>query len=103
MPIAPHGLLQRVGRTNKLDSMLRRFFRNRTKGFRLDRESRALTLSWIMKKDGHLFSQMVDGVLGFVKRRLDDETSRWLSQNQVIVRYFRHDWTFNDIAQADSR
>lgn len=66
----------------------------------LDRERGILTLSWILKKDAYLFEEDKGGVLGFVLTYLDSKTTRWLKANPVKIDYFDHDWTLNDLAQA---
>lgn len=85
----------------QIDEKIRHFFSNPDKGLALDRERRNLTLSWILKKEAHLFKEEQGGVLGFVLPYLDPETRRWLKANPVKVDYFDHDWTLNDLAQAD--
>ncbi len=86
----------------QLEAMIRRFFRNPGKGLRLDRETRTLMLSWIVNKDRHLFQDNEKGVLGFVPPYLEPEIENWLKANPVEIDYFEHDWTLNDLAQADS-
>lgn len=91
-----------VKRLNEqLDAMIRRFFRNTSKGLRLDREARTLTLSWIVKKDRHLFQDSEKGMLEFVLSYLEPDVENWLKANPVAIDYFEHDWTLNDLAQAD--
>ncbi len=90
---------ERLG--EQLDEKIRHFFMNPDKGLALDRKRRILTLSWILKQDAHLFEQEKGGVLGFVLPYLDPEIRRWLKANPVKVDYFDHDWTLNDLAQAD--
>jgi Protein of unknown function, DUF547 len=85
----------------QLDEMIRTFFRNPGKGFRLDRDRQVLTLSWILKKDKYLFQDRPTGVLGFVLPYLERDIREWLEINPVIIDYFEHDWTLNDLAQAD--
>ena len=85
----------------QLDALIRRFFRNSGKGLRLDRETRALTLSWIVKKDSYLFQDNEKGVLDFVLFYLEPEIANWLKANPVAIDYFEHDWTLNDLAQVD--
>ncbi len=84
----------------QLDEKIRHFLSNPDKGLALDRDRRILSLSWILKKDAHLFKEEQGGVLGFVLPYLDAETRRWLKANPVKVDYFDHDWTLNDLAQA---
>ncbi len=85
----------------QLDTMIRRFFKNPGKGLRLDRETRTLTLSWILKKDRHLFQENGQNVLGFVLPYLEPDVRSWLKVHTVTIDYFDHDWTLNDLAQAD--
>ncbi len=84
----------------QLDSIVRNFFANPTKGARLDRRRRVLTLSWILKKDAALFDDMAGGVLNFVLPYLSAADGDWLRGHPVEIRYFTHDWTLNDLAQA---
>ena len=77
------------------------FFKNPGNGLRLNRETRILTLSWIMKKDRHLFHDKEKGVLGFVLPYLDPNMRDWLKVNPVTINYFEHDWTLNGLVQAD--
>jgi hypothetical protein len=85
----------------QLDEMIRGFFANPTKGLRVDKGARTITLAWILKKDKHLFPEEKGGVLGFVQRYVDQDLRTWLGANPVEVRYFDHDWALNDIALAD--
>jgi len=85
----------------QLDTMIRRFFKNPGKGLRLDRETRTLTLSWILKKDRHLFQENGQNVPGFVLPYLEQDVRNWLKAHTVTIDYFDHDWTLNDLAQAD--
>ena len=50
----------------QLDEIIRAFFSNTKKGARLDTGAHTLTLSWILKKDGELFSNYENGILGFI-------------------------------------
>jgi len=86
---------------SQIDVMLRRFFRNPGKGLRLDRARRILTLSWTLKKDSHLFQDNERGILGFVLPYLEPDIRAWLNANTVAIDYFEHDWTLNDLMQAD--
>jgi len=85
----------------QLDTMIRSFLQNPGKGLRLDRESRILTLSWIFKKDGDLFPINRLGVPGFLLPYLTPDLREWLEEQPVTIAYFDHDWTLNDLAQAD--
>lgn len=85
----------------QLDTMIRRLFQNPGKGLKLDRANRSLTLSWILKKDRYLFQGDELGVPGFVLRYLEPDIRGWLEANPVTIAYFEHDWTLNDLAQAD--
>lgn len=85
----------------QLDEMIRTFFGNPGKGLRLDRNRGILTLSWILEKDIRLFQGRPMGVLGFVLPYLEPDIREWLEINPVDISYFEHDWTLNDLAQAD--
>lgn len=85
----------------QLDEMIRTYLRNTGKGLRLDKNRGLLTLSWIMEKDKRLFQDRPIGVLGFVLPYLESEIREWLEINPVDINYFEHDWTLNDLAQAD--
>ncbi len=85
----------------QLDEIIRTFFRNPGKGLRLDRNRGLLKLSWILEKDMRLFQDRPMGVLGFVLPYLEREIREWLEINPVDISYFEHDWTLNDLAQAD--
>ena len=86
---------------SQLDALIGLFFKNPGKGLRLNRDTGALTLSWIIKKDRYLFQDKEKGVLGFVMPYLEADIQDWLKINPVVLDYFEHDWTLNDIAQAD--
>jgi len=83
----------------QLDRLVRDFLRNDTKGFRLDRNTGTLMLSWIFEKDGDLIERDLGGIEQVVHRYLDKATCEWfdLHSEHVQVRYFEHDWTLNDI------
>lgn len=85
----------------KLDDMIRTFFANPYKGLFLDEDAGTLILSWILKKDQTLFAANDGGELGFVLPYLPDQQRKWLQTHNVSIRYFDHDWTLNDLAQAD--
>lgn len=87
----------------RLDELIRTFFRNPAKGLSLNRQTNTLTLAWILEKDDYLFEEYPDGVLGFVKPYLDAGQRAWLATHPVRLDYFDHDWTLNDLAQADGR
>jgi hypothetical protein len=86
----------------QLDDMIKRFFRNPDKGLRLNQQANSLTLAWILKKDGHLFQDDEAGVAAFVMPYLDKAQRAWLTAHKVTIDYFVHDWTLNDLAQADA-
>ena len=88
---------------NQLDDLIKNFFLNPKKGLFLNRETNTLTLAWILKKDGHLFQDDEERVVAFVKPYLDKEQRHWLASHKVTLEYFEHDWTLNDLAQADGR
>ena len=85
----------------QIDAMIRTFFKNTGKGLRLDRNTRTLTLSWILNKDKHLFQNLERGILDFIPPYLDKDIRDWLEINPVEISYFEHNWTLNDLAQAD--
>jgi hypothetical protein len=85
----------------QLDVLISTFYQNPDKGLRLNREGRMLTLSWILKKDEHVFEKIPGGALGFVLPYLEPESRDWLASNPVTIDYFEHDWTLNDLAQAE--
>jgi len=86
---------------NQLDQMIRVFMMNPRKGMYLDKASNTLSLSWILKKDSHLFPGERGGTLGFITPYLADDVQLWLRDNRVKIDYFDHDWDLNDIALAD--
>lgn len=85
---------------DQLVELIREFYRNPKKGSSLNRENKTLTLSWILKKDAHLFYDVNGGVIAFVRPYLDQDTQDFLSKHPVAIDYFDHDWTLNDLAQA---
>jgi hypothetical protein len=86
----------------QLDTLIRDFLQNETKGFSLDRQSGVLRLSWIFDKDGDLIRRDLGAIEQVVHRYLDPATCDWFDQHakQVRVRHFDHDWTLNDTALA---
>jgi len=87
---------------SQLDDLIRNFFHNPKKGLFLNRETNMLTLAWIIKKDSHLFQDDEERVMAFVTPYLDKEQQVWLASHQATLDYFEHDWTLNDLAQADA-
>ncbi len=85
----------------QLDALIRAFLANPTKGMRLDKASRTLTLSWIFQQDRDLFPEGGGGVLGFILPYLKPDLREWLQQNPVKTQFFEHDWALNDGALAD--
>jgi len=89
----------------QITRMLQKFFTNESKGLKLERETKKLTLSWILKKDGHLFKQG-DGkdILDFVIKYAPINIANYIEQNRkdLTIEYFDHDWALNDIALADN-
>lgn len=75
-------------RDAQIDEVIRDFLKN-PKGLRLDRQSRRLTLSWILKKDRRLFGGSDSAVLDFVFPYLDPRhASGWkitLSRSIVLT------------------
>lgn len=84
----------------QLDEMVRSFFMNPKKGLYYDSKNNRLTLSWILEKDRHLFSEKEGGVLGFVRSHVPKDIERRLNDNQIDIDYFEHDWTLNDLSQV---
>jgi len=84
----------------QLDEMVRSFFMNPKKGLYYDSKNNRLMLSWILKKDRHLFLQKEGGVLGFVRSHVPKDIARRLNDNQIDIDYFEHDWTLNDLSQV---
>lgn len=82
----------------QLDNQIRGFFSNPDKGLLIDRGQGMLTLSWILKKDAHLFG---NDMKAFVMPYLSLESQSWLKNHDVEIHYFDHDWTLNDLAQVD--
>jgi hypothetical protein len=85
----------------QLDSMITNFFANPVKGLRYNKDTNELTLSWILKKDRHLFGGTKRGLLEFVCIYVEQSICNWMQENEVEVRYLNHDWTLNDIALAE--
>ena len=85
----------------QLDETVRNFLTNSKKGLYDDRKNNKLVLSWIFKKDRHLFANREGGVLGFVRNYAPRETAQRLDDIQIDVSYFDHDWTLNDLSQAN--
>ncbi len=85
----------------QLDDMIRTFFTNPRKGAFLDKDAGTLTLSWILKKDQEWFATADGDVLGFVLRYFPGQQREWLQAHDVSIDYFDHDWTLNDLAQAE--
>jgi len=86
----------------QLEELISNFFHNPKKGLLLNRETGTLTLAWILEKDSHLFQDNEKAVLAFVMPYLGEEQQDWLASHQVTLDYFEHDWTLNDLAQADA-
>lgn len=86
----------------QLDTLIRDFLQNETKGFSLDRQSGVLSLSWIFDKDGDLIRRDLGTNEQVVHRYLDPATCDWFDRHaqHVRVRHFDHDWTLNDTALA---
>lgn len=85
---------------DQMNAMIETFLGNPTKGMRLDRQAKVMTLSWIFDKDRGLFSRYERDAVGFAAQFLSADAREWLARNEVDVRYFDHDWTLNDSAQA---
>lgn len=89
----------------QLDTLIREFLGNDTKGFHLDRETGALMLSWIFDKDGDVIRRDLGNIEQVVHRYLDPATCDWFDghSDHVQIRYFDHDWTLNDAALVKNR
>lgn len=87
----------------RLDEFIRTFFRNPTKGLFFNRQTNTSILAWMLDKDDCLFEDYAERVAGFVKPYLDAGQRAWLETHPVRLDYFDHDWTLNDLAQADGR
>ncbi len=87
----------------QLDEMVRNFLLNPKKGLYYDRKNNKLILSWIFKKDRHLFSNQDGGVLGFVGNYAPRDFVQRLNDNRIDIDYFEHDWTLNDLSQTASK
>lgn len=85
----------------QLNDIVKAFLANPTKGARLDKDAKTLTLSWIFSKDGELFTTLGHGVLAFVLPYFGADDRQWLAEHTVELHYLDHDWTLNDLAQAD--
>ncbi len=99
-PDRPSRLFTADAADSQLDSLVDTFFQNRSKGLRLDTNSRTLTVSWILKADRPLFGSGDDGVLQFIIRYAPPDIAAWLRRHGDDVRmtYFEHDWSLNDVA-----
>ncbi len=88
----------------QLDDMIRSLFANQTKGLVVNKKERKIFLSWILKADKYLFDGTKNPtVIDFVISYAPDKYVEWLKTNydHLKIEYFKHDWTLNDIAQAD--
>jgi len=88
----------------QLDDMIRSLFANQTKGLVVNKKERKIFLSWILKADKYLFDGTKNPtVIDFVISYAPDKYVEWLKANydHLKIEYFKHDWTLNDIAQAD--
>ncbi len=87
----------------QLDAMIRGLFANRDKGLRIDRQRKVVTLSWIVKADQRLFGGNEEGVLRFVRQYVSDDIRDWIDLHlgEIVMEYFPHDWSLNDIALMD--
>jgi len=88
----------------QLDAMIRELMTNPNKGLSLDRAGNTLTLSWIIKADSKLFGDgQREGILELIERYASADVVAWLQEkgDAVEIKFFEHDWTLNDSAQAD--
>jgi len=89
---------------SQLDAMIRTLLTNPAKGLRRNRESRTLTISWIIRADQRLFKTKTgDGILDFISRYTSAEMADWIRvhREEITIQYFKHDWGLNDLALAD--
>jgi len=89
----------------QLDTTVRQFLTNPTKGLTIDRQRSAMKLSWILHADRRLFGDGSDaGLLEFVRRYTTAEIGNWIDteQGKIKVEFFEHDWGLNDVALADT-
>lgn len=89
---------------SQLDDMIRSLFVNQTKGLVVNKNEQKIFISWILKADKHLFDGTKNPtVIDFVISYAPEKYVEWLKTNydHLKVEYFKHDWTLNDIAQAD--
>ena len=85
----------------QLNNQLRRFLTNPTKGLRVDKKQHILYLSWIFKKDRHLFGKTNQALLNFIQPFLNNNAREWLSKNKhITIAYLPHDWMLNDLSQS---
>lgn len=88
----------------QLDMLVRELLSNPTKGMKIDKKSKIVTLSWIFKADRRLFGDGSDaGILSFVRSYATAEQRVWIDENfdEISIAYFEHDWGLNDVALAE--
>ena len=81
----------------QLDDALRSFLASPSKGLRVDRAARTVTLSKIFDWFEGDF-EASGGVLAVATRHAPEADRIWLAENSasVDVEYFDYDWTLND-------
>lgn len=89
-----------AGLADQLDATVRAFLRNPTKGMAVDRQRGILRLSAIFDIERRLYGGD-DGIRAFVARYVDEALGRWIRQREPRLEFMVHDWTVNDLAQAD--
>jgi len=90
-----------AGVDEQLDAMVRTFLANPQKGMHADWDNKTVTLAWILKKDAHLFNDTERGLIEFVSRYVPERVKSLLTGPDTTLQYFDHDWTLNDLHQAD--
>ena len=88
----------------QLDALVSALFTNRDKGLAIDRATDSIRISWIVKADKALFTdEEENGLMAFVLRYASLEDKTWIESHRdgLSIDYFEHDWTLNDVAQAD--
>ena len=85
----------------RLDAAVEGFLASPTKGLRVDRSARSVTLSKIFDWFDEDFDAQ-GGVLAFVALHAPEKDRAWLAANakRLDVEYFDYDWTLNDTARS---
>ena len=87
-----------AGLEAQLDEVMRTWLASPTKGLRVDREAKRVTVSKIFDWFEDDFDEM-GGVLGAVARYAPEQDRAWLAahRGEVDVEYFDYDWSLNDV------